>query len=309
MIKRTLKNYLSNLKFVFTPIGILTIFALIGVSIAINGCYNAVVKMFSDVGKAVSSVHFDISAGINAGVTRFTSVDWKDIDNSLGQIMSKDWVLETLKLMGKAAFSNSEEIIAELELAASTCLTSIVINIVIFLVFILLGLIVGYVVLKIFVTRQMVSKRKFGKALLKSLLHALINLFIILIIVSLFGLLKLPLVANLIITFIIFFTLNLFESYLIFGVKKVPFKKFINWKNILFVLLSGLIVIAITAGLCVGTFYLFRIVTAVVLINGLAQVGIVTIELLGESYINSLQENETPNNSGTMQEATPIEEK
>ena len=290
MIKKTLRNYLSNLKFVFTPIGILTIFALIGASLALTNSYHAVIKMFNDIGKSLSTFSFNSQAGIQAGLNRLTSLDWQNYQESLSTIINQNWIVDTLKEMAKAAFSENGEMISQIEDAAKQCFMLIVLNIVIFFVFVIIGIVVGYVVLKIFVTRQTV-KRKRGKAILKSLLHTLSNLIIIAIAILLFGLLKIPLAVNLILVFLIFYVINLFESYLIFGVKKVPFKKVVHWKNIIFVILSGLIVMAITAALCTICYFIFNFITKIVLMIGIIQVGIVTNELLGETYIQHLIDN------------------
>ncbi len=293
MIKKTLRNYLSNLKFIFTPIGILTIFVLIGTSIALTNAYHAVTNMFTEIGKTVSASDMNVTAGIKAGFNRIVSADWNNLKESLKQVFSGDWLLETLKEMVKAAFPEAGDIMSQVQEQLKNCIRLIVVNFVLIIIFMVIGIVVGYVVLKIFITRQTV-KRKFGKAVLKSLLHAFMNLLIIAFAIFILSLLKLPLWANLLITFVLFFIVNLFESYLIFGLKKLPFKTFINWKNILFVILSSLIVMVITATLCTGFYFIFRLITALVLINGAIQVGVATNELLGESYINYLLEQNAP---------------
>jgi len=135
-------------------------------------------------------------------------------------------------------------------------------------------------------------KRSFWRALLKTLLHTLLNLTIIALIVYLVSLLKVSLMINLIISFFLYFIVNFFESYLIYAVKKIPAKKVFNWKNLLFLLLSSFIVAGISVGLCLLFYYTLHIVAAFIFIVTIVQIALVTNELLGESYMQTLLEEE-----------------
>ena len=308
MIKKTLKNYLSNLKFVFTPIGILTIFFLIGLSILLTNALEAIKMMINDVSSMVSNLNFDLNAAKESAIHQVVDLDWKNFSETLSTILTKDWIINFLTNSGKAAISNPDEVVEQIKVAAEKCLGVLVLNIVILALFLIVGIILGYVVLKYIITRQ-TKQRKFWKSVLKSLLHTTLNVLIVGLLLFLFSLAKIGLLLNIIFTVLIFLIIDFFESFLLFGFKKVKFKKFVYWKNILMLALCGLIVTALTVGICVGCYYLFNIITAIVLIFGFALVGLVTNELLGENYITDLVNKETPPAQETEEDNSSKEEK
>ena len=311
MIKRTLKNYLSNLKYIFTPIGVLTIFVLIGLSIVFTNVSNALSTMISEIQKLLEAQTVDYNAAKDTAINRVLGLDWINYTESFQTLTSEAWLTDVLNESAQAAFPNSEEFVNQITQIVQTCIATILLNMMILLVLFLAGIIVGYMVLKFLITREMV-KRSFIKSILKALLHTIVNITIIALVVFLISLFKVKLMINLIITFFLYFIINLFESYLLYGVKKIPFKKAFNFKAMLFLVLSSFLVAGITVGLCFAFRYLFHPIASFIFIVTLVQIAIVTNELLGESYIQSLLQemnnNISSNENESKEEPGPAEE-
>ena len=291
MIKKTLKNYISNLKFIFTPLGVLTMFVLIGLSIVFTNVSNALTTMVNEIQKIISAQQVDFNAAKDVALNRVVALDWKQASESFQTITSQEWLLSVLNESAHAAFPNSEEFAQQVNDIIMTCVGTIMANVMVLLILTVIGVLVGYMVLKYIITKEMV-KRSFWRALLKTLLHTLLNLTIIALIVYLVSLLKVSLMINLIISFFLYFIVNFFESYLIYAVKKVPAKKVFNTKNLLFLLLSSFIVAGISVGLCLLFYYTLHIVAAFIFMVTIVQIALVTNELLGESYMQTLLEEE-----------------
>lgn len=294
MIKKTLKTYISNLKFIFTPLGVLTMFVLIGLSIAFTNISNALTTMVNEIQKLLGSQTVDFNAAKDVAFNRVTSLDWKQLDQSIRTVTSQEWLVSVLSDSAKAAFPNSEEFANQVSEIVKVCMNTVLANIMILLILALIGVVVGYMVLKFIITKEMV-KRTFINRLLKTLLRTLINLTFIALIVYLVSLLKVNFLVNFIISFFLYFVVNFFESYLIYGVRRIPAKKVFNIKNILFLILSSLMVAGISIALCVLFYYTLHVIASFIFIITIAEIAIVTNELLGESYIQTLlEENKAP---------------
>ena len=304
MIKRTLKNYLSNLKYIFTPIGVLTIFVLIGLSIVFTNVSNALQTMINEIQKLVQAQSVDYNAAKDAAVNKVLSLDWQgNAEESFKTLTSQAWLTEALTESAHAAFPNSEEFAAQITQIISTCLSVVVANIMVLLILTLVGVVVGYMFLKVVITREMV-KRSFLKSVLRVIINTILNATIIALLLFLISLLKVNLLINLIITSVLYFIINTFESYFLYCRKKIPFKKAFSGKGILFLILSSFLVVSITTGLCFACKYIFHPIASFIFIVTLIQIALVTNELLGESYMQSLLQ-DTDNN--TPQEEPAIE--
>lgn len=289
MIKKTLKNYFSNLKFIFTPLGVLTMFVLVGLSIAFTNISNALTSMISEIQKLLATQSVDYNAAKDVAIARVANLDWNKLSESFKTITSQEWLVSVLNESAHAAFPDSEEFAMQISSLVSACVGTILANMMALLILTLFGVIVGYMTLKFLITKEMIN-RSIWKALLKTLLHTLLNVTIIALIVFLISLLKVSFMINLIISFFLYFIINFFESYLIYAVKRIPAKKVFNPKNLLFLLLSSFIVASISIGLSLLFYYTLHIVASFIFIVTIVQIALVTNELLGESYMQTLLE-------------------
>ena len=304
MIKRTLKNYLSNLKYIFTPIGVLTIFVLIGLSIVFTNVSNALQTMINEIQKLVQAQSVDYNAAKDVAINKVLGLDWQgNAEASFKSLTSQEWLTDTLVASAHAAFPNSEEFAAQVTEIISTCLSAVMANIMILLILTLVGLVVGYMFLKFVITRDMV-KRSFWKSVLRVIINTLINTTIIALLLFIFSLFKIHFLINIIITSVLYFFINTFESYLLYCRKKIPFKKAFGWKGLLFLVLSAFMVVGITTGLCFAVKFLFHPIASFIFIVTLVQIALVTNELLGESYMQSLleEQNNDSNNENSLVE-------
>ena len=62
MILKSLKNYFVNLKYIFTPLGVLALGAIIGLSILVPGVISAVNELIDSVVELTNGVEINLSA-------------------------------------------------------------------------------------------------------------------------------------------------------------------------------------------------------------------------------------------------------
>ena len=292
MIKITIKSYLSNLKFIFTPIGVLTVFIIVALSIVYHNVAGAVTNLINTIQKIMEASSSDISAAGGAIYERAAQLDWNNLEEAMKIVTSEEWLTETLNAGAKAAFPESENLTEEIAASINACVDAVVANIYVLIILTATGVVVGFAILKFIITKNMV-KRTFWQALLRTVIHTILNATIVALIIYIISLFKVGLIVNLIVTFSIYSVLSIFEAYLFNGIKKVPFKKVFNFKGIALLILSSILVIGFTVGLSFGIFYLMRNPAAYVLIASLILVAVVTNELLGETYIQTVVDKET----------------
>ena len=306
MIKRTLKNYLSNLKFVFTPLGILTLFVLIGVSIAFSIVSNAFQSMINQVKEAISSSTADFSAAVDAAIDRLADLDWANFDKAIATITSSDWITTTLVEAVKAAFPGAGDITTQIADAVANCLSSIVLAAFLIVLLFAIGTVLGAIITKMFITRQTI-KKKWWQSIVNTLFRTLAIFGITALFTWLGDLLHLPLVVTGIITSIHIFIVFYLEAYLLYGYKKISFREAMHWKPLLLLFASVAIVLAITAAeIALMYFLMLRIVVIMVGLS-LLIIAVVTCTLIGDAHIQNLviQKNHEPKlelNTGVLDE-------
>lgn len=291
MIKTTIKSYLSNLKFIFTPIGVLTVFVIVALSIVYHNVAGAVTNLINTIQKIMEASSSDMSAAGGAIYERAAQLDWNNVEEAMKIVTSEEWLTETLNAGAKAAFPESENLTQEIADSINACVNAIIANIYVLIILTAAGIVAGFTILKFIITKNMV-KRTFWQALLRTFVHTIINCTLVALIIFIISLFKVGLIINLIVTFGLYSILSIFEAYLINGIKKVPVKKVFNFKGISLLIISSVLVIGFTIGISFGLFYLMRNPAAYVLIVSLVQVAVVTNELLGEAYIQSVVDKE-----------------
>ncbi|MCR5332554.1 MAG: hypothetical protein K6E11_00815 [Bacilli bacterium] len=287
MYTRSLKDYLKSLKFYFTPLGVMSIFCLIGFVVFIKGTTTAISDLFSDVGKIVgeTSIQFKWGEIWQTIWGAIKAVDWSGgIIAGIKSMLNKDWLTSTLYAALGDVFGDLKDVVDQVMSAISICVGKIATYFVTALVLNLVGIVVGYIILSFLVRREL-TQITIGKLLLLSFidLGVVASTFII---ANLMGKLWGPL------GFIFFLigivggeVFSVLEAFWFFGRGKVTLKELIKPKNVGFLLLGDLTVIAIGIVLFVILFFVVNPIIAIYLGVPLVELTTIVIGLTGETYV------------------------
>ena len=291
MIRKGILDYLKCLKYYFVPLGILSIFTLIGFYSCITGL-NAVIKdFFVRAAEMAKAAKIDWNGIYQACIGEIAKVDYAAGLNAVfAQVTSREWLVNALTTVCKFAFGETLTV-EQITGLLTQIVAAIVQQLLIFVVLVIIGAVVGYIVTRVLVRREL-TKVKIGKLILYSILNALFWVGL-LFLFNFIG--TLNRVVSLVLLVIFLLSLPFFclvEAYLFYGIKKIKFSKAANIKNVLIVYLISLIILAITAVTVVILILLFGIFIGLYIALPFIEIGIIAISLSAESYVVNLIEKE-----------------
>ena len=284
MIKKGFFDFLKCLKYYFVPLGILSIFTLIGLSISVTGIVSAVEAFFKKIAEMVNALEINWDGIWGALVTEFSKLHiLEDVMGGLSRLFSKEWITGTLAAVAREFFGDSLSLeqIAEV---VTTFLTSIILNLVIFILFIVLGFVVGIFTIKLLIRKEL-TRVKIGKLILFSFLDALFWLAYIIIVNLLGSIAPWVNILVLVITVIFFTFICLLEGYLFYARKKVSFKKVVHIRNVLKLYVIQFMIIAVTAAISVLLILIFKPFIGIYIALPFIEIGIIAISLEAENYV------------------------
>ena len=82
----SLLNYLKNLKFVIIPIGIFTLFALLGIGEFVSHVAIAIDQLVKDANATLSNGNFDLGSYLSVLVNNLSKLDWTNPNEYLSNI-------------------------------------------------------------------------------------------------------------------------------------------------------------------------------------------------------------------------------
>ena len=245
MFKNGLKNYLNCLKYYFIPLGIFSVFVVLGLSLSTLWITSAINLLVNQIKASISSA---AEADWVEVLTKFLlcveELDWNRPQQALSIMFTNNWFYNTFKVVLQEVFGDPN-IIDTYKVLIDNTISSITKSVIFSLVLMILGLVIGYFALK-FAVRKNVTKQTIRKMILFSLLDALI-FGLLAILCNLFANINKWLAFGFLIVLILlsgFFVLV--EAYLIYGVKKIKFKEVANAKNVLLLYAVNIIVFLIT---------------------------------------------------------------
>ena len=284
VLKQSFINLAKGLKYVFTPLGIITLFFLIGGTIMINGVVNSVTTMANGVAAELSTISIPLESVWNAFLKFLAGLDWANPGQIINNFFDSEYVKNVLITFLKESYPEIDVKVAAISALLQECVRDILKYLIIFIVLVLLGVIVGYFVTR-WLIRHEIVRRKWYKAILFAIVDALILVGEIMLgtfIISKLGMGGIWLVALIILAKSV---LSLFEGWLIHGVKKVKATKVFNIKNILFLLLGDVIIVALGAGLIAVIALFNMIVVTVVMALSIVEVVTVVLDANAEGYV------------------------
>ncbi len=156
-----------------------------------------------------------------------------------------------------------------------------------FFVIQLLGIVLGFFFILIMVRSDVERKNIF-----KVIISAIVDTIILAILIIVMGLLLRVGSWGPILVLLLFLPIysfgTLFGSYINHGLKKVDFKKAVSFRNIFKLSIYNFIIILLTIALGALCLLIFNVLVGAIMIMALFMVGISTISLNADSYVNEL---------------------
>lgn len=284
MIKNGLKNFFSNLKYIFTPLGVLALGVVLGISILVPTAASAVRQLVRDVKDIAQNAHVDFAAIKDALFDRVQALDWSDPLRALRTIFRVSWVKEALHECIQPFVEEGELIAAQTERAVEDAAHRMAAGVVALVVCVVLSLIGGFVLTKFLVRRSLVKRgmKKFVSATLcNALLSAAFIVAVLLLrIVWVWGAVLFAVAA-------LFGAgaLSLWEAYWLYGKGKVPAKRVVNIKNVALLYATVLITCAAAGAVVLLIGLITNRAVALFLGVAVAEIALIVIDLNAESYV------------------------
>ena len=284
MVKKGLKNYFKSFKYFFTPLGVIALGVIVGLSIIVPGIMNSVKTMINGVSEIVSEAEINWGAAWDSLLASARELDWSAPASAAGQMFNTDWLTSTLNGCVTEIFSSANPALEQIKELVAACVKDVGIYLAVFVIVTVIGMIVGYILVR-FQIRKDIVKRSLWKTILLTIVHAIINVTVILLCLNIMSYTSGILAYVIAFLFVLLLsTISFIEAYVVHAIKKVKFKEIVNVKNVLLLLLTDLIIFAITAGL-VYLVFLINALVGTFLSIALIEIASIVIGLNAESYV------------------------
>lgn len=284
MIKKGFFSFLRCLKYYFVPLGILSIFTVIGLSISVTGIINSLKAFFEEVKNIVSAARIDWDGIWGALIGEVSKLHILDDPNAgLATLFSSDWITDTLTAVAKATFGDSVSF-DQISAVISAAIASIIMFAILFFVMVIIGIVVGIFVVKLLLRKEM-TRVKIGKLIVVTLLDTIFWLVLIILFNLLASIASWVAIVMIALVILGFMFICLIEAYLFYGRKKIPFGKVVNIKNVLKLYAIELLVFAMTASVSVILVLIFKFFVGFYLALPIIEIGIIANSLEAENYV------------------------
>ena len=284
MIKNGLKSFLSNLKYIFTPLGVLALGAVLGLSILLPACSAAARGLVSDIKTIASSVSIDFPALKDAIVAAVRALDWSDPLAALRTMLRKAWIVETLDGCVHSLLRGSETVSEQITAAVERAARRVAAGVAALIVCLVLALIGGYMLTRFLVRRNM-AKRGVGKFFLATLVDAVLSAAFVVLLVLLQAAWSPAAVVFVIVAVLLNGLLALAEAYFLHGRGKIPLKSVINGRNVACLYAVGAIICAIAVVFFLLVWQIANAAVAIFLAIPLIEITFTVLNLNAESYV------------------------
>lgn len=309
MLLKGIKNYIVNLKYVFTPLGTLFLGVVIGLSVLIPSLISSVEYVVKEVSALVESTSLDLYAMWNCFLTEVGKLNWSEPFSAIQTVLNTEWLRTTF-------FSCINALVGDVESyrAAITDIIHNAVNIVksgtvAFLVWTAAGFIGGYFLTK-YLVRRNVAKRALWKFLLVAFLGALLSATLVATCLVMISNLKLGGLWSFMLTFMLAGFVSLFEAYVVHGNKQIKPREIINIFNIARLFLSDLIILGVSLLFCFVAGVIIKGPVLLFICLPLIEIALIVISMNAESYVKSVAEKKKALNKGaTAKTAVVAKEK
>ena len=287
IFKTSLINFLRSLKYIFTPLGVLCLFLVIGFSIAIPNIINSVHTLVDTITETFGQYK------VNSGTVSIALLNFAKSLNtgsvSILDFTDASFLTNSLKTLLKDIFPNLDVDVAEVGALVTATVSEI--NIAFAVIFGVVGFVAG-----IFVTgsqiHSAIRKRTIGKLIIFAIIDSIISIAVIYLAVFSIASLGLWGIAITVALFIAQSIFSFFEGWLIHGRKVIKLRKVLNFKNVFFLLLSTIVIILIGVGITALVNLANMIAVTAIIALTLFIVSQVVIACNAESYVITMVEHD-----------------
>lgn len=286
MIKHGIVNFFKCLKYYLTPLGVVAIACAFALSIALPGIAKAPDDLFQEVSKFFTN-QADWDAGRIYIVNSVTELPWQaNLGGAVRTILDKSWLQTVLKNAIYAVYSSNQEMDAEILAMIAKCINHLLIYIVIGLGIIVLGYVVGYILLRMQIKRD-IAKSEINKTFIFSVIKAIVDVLVMALCAFITYLWVWNSITTVLILALYTGFVSLIEAYFLHGRGTIKAKDIINFKNLVLLYITNIIIYAIGIGFTFGVAFLINNFVGLFLGIPLIEITFAVTGLNADAYIKS----------------------
>ena len=283
MIKQGIKNYIYNLKYVFTPLGAIALGIVFGLSLCLPIVFNSLGNLVKILVEVSQNTQIRLQDLIDAILLRIDSLDWHNPIKALNTLCDRAWFTDTLS---RCVDSISIDV-SQVESYINKCVGDIVVAFRILIFFVILGFVGGYFFTKCLI-RRAIAKRAIWKYFLISFIDSLLSATLVALCLLILKLWKPGVIISSFISMLLFGAIQLFEAYVVHAWKKVDIKQVISVKNIAKLCLSNVLIFLLAAAFVGIVILITNVLVGLFVGIALLEISFIVIGLNAESYVKNL---------------------
>ncbi len=286
MILQGVKNFFMNLKYIFVPMGTVALGLVFGLSVLIPGALSSASVLVDSVAEILEGTPLDLDALLSSVTDSAGELEWSDPVTAVQTMFSDDWLTAALSRAVGALVGDVGAYTSELGAAAGVFAGAMGSYLSTLVIFVFLGFLLGYFLLKIFIRRNM-ARRAFWKYLLISLTDSLITASLVAVSVYLLSLWQPSVFISTPVSLLLFGFISLLEAYIVHGLGKVEFRRVVNFKNILQLIATNLLIFAAAAAMVALLTALTNTFVGIFVGVSLLEIAFIVVGMNAEAYVKS----------------------
>lgn len=245
MFRQGIKNFFINLKYFFTPLGSMFLGMMIGISFLVPGVIQSGLILIDGVKALGENLHLDFGEVWNTLWKEIVALNWESPNQAIETIFSEDWlnqqVTNTLSVILGKDFELFKMEIGQL---VSEFVKGLQLSVIVFIAWWIIGFLVGYILLR-FLVRRTIAKRNLWQYILNIFVNSLLVLCMLVICLVLFTIWAPSILLSYGLMLLLSGSFSLLGAYLVYGRKKISFRKVMNFKNLSSHFLANLCILLI----------------------------------------------------------------
>ena len=286
MILQGVKNFFMNLKYIFVPMGTVALGLVFGLSVLIPGALSSASVLVDSVAEILEGTPLDLDALLSSVTDSAGELEWSDPVTAVQTMFSDDWLTAALTRAVGALVGDVGAYTSELGAAAGVFAGAMGSYLSTLVIFVFLGFLLGYFLLKIFIRRNM-ARRAFWKYILISLTDSLITASLVAVSVYLLSLWQPSVFISTPVSLLLFGFISLLEAYIVHGLGKVEFRRVVNFKNILQLIATNLLIFAAAAAMVALLTALTNTFVGIFVGVSLLEIAFIVVGMNAEAYVKS----------------------
>ncbi len=269
MIKNTLKNFGTNLIYVFVTMGTVYLFMLFAILLFAGSTLQNLSDTLSGIIETVGASIEQSSASVEEFLAyAFGKINWDgNFLQTIARILDTKWISETVKGFFDTLSMSTEGFDAQINAILTNFSNKLSVDLGIAVSLVALGVWISNSATR-YVLRRRTAKRGIKNFLLAHTLVPFVQSIVVFVAGILFAFIQWFAILVLVAAVALWAIISLMNAYIIFRDKNVPLtpKDVITSRNVVSLILVGLIIFAIDIVLCVGLWYLNPILCVLIII-------------------------------------------